>query len=87
MLCGKNAVQFAPAVGELPPDLDSVERRLALHEDLRRDSHAVSCTLREVRSPDGGSLSLSVFADGRILVRGTREPEFAKSMVARFVGH
>lgn len=86
VLCGRNAVQFAPPRRESPPPLEVVERRLVDHDELQRDASSVTCRLRGVTSPDGGPIRLTVHADGRVVVGGVREPELAKSIVARFVG-
>jgi molybdopterin/thiamine biosynthesis adenylyltransferase len=85
VLCGKNAVQFAPPRDLPPPSLPAIEERLRSHGEVRSDELGVSCTIPMpgIESP---VILLTVFADGRILVRGTRDPEQAKSLVARFVG-
>ncbi len=33
-----------------------------------------------------GSLTLSVFADGRAIIQGTTDPAIARSLYARYIG-
>lgn len=77
LVCGGDAVQLPP--GGTAPDLQALERRLAgTVAELRRGAH----TLR-FRCED---LEVVLFADGRVLVRGTEEPARARSIVARTLG-
>lgn len=86
VLCGRNAVQIAPPPEREPLELEAIALRLAGHDDVVCESTSVSCVLRGVTSPEGTPIHLLVFVDGRIVVRGSSEPEFARSIVARFVG-
>ena len=76
-LCGRSAVQVAPAARERP-DLDALERRLARVGDVRRSEHLVSADVEGV--------SLTVFSDGRCVVRGTGDPLRARTLYERYVG-
>jgi adenylyltransferase/sulfurtransferase len=76
-LCGRRAVQVAPA-GRERPDFDSLERRLARVGRVRRSAHLLSA--------DVGDVSLTVFADGRCVVRGTGDPARARTLYERFIG-
>jgi adenylyltransferase/sulfurtransferase len=76
-LCGRRAVQVAPA-GRERPDFDSLERRLARVGRVRRSAHLVSADIEDV--------SLTVFADGRCVVRGTGDPARARTLYERFIG-
>lgn len=88
VLCGRNAVQIAPRrePAESAGLAETLMQRLAEQDEVRRDQYSFACTLRGVVGPGDAPIGITVFDDGRILVRGTREPEFAKSIVARFVG-
>jgi molybdopterin-synthase adenylyltransferase len=76
-LCGQNAVQVAPArVTDI--DLEELVRRW-------RGVGEVSSTRFFARCVSAG-LELTVFEDGRAIVRGTREPSVARSLYAKLVG-
>jgi molybdopterin/thiamine biosynthesis adenylyltransferase len=76
-LCGRNSVQVSPARRERP-DFDSLEARLARIGRTRRSPHLLSADVEDV--------SLTVFADGRCVVRGTGDPARARALYERYVG-
>ncbi|MEO8190536.1 MAG: ThiF family adenylyltransferase [Acidobacteriota bacterium] len=76
-LCGRSAVQVAPAARERP-DLGALERRLSRVGQVRRSEHLLSAEVEDV--------SLTVFADGRCVVRGTGDPLRARSLYERYIG-
>lgn len=78
-LCGRDAVQVAPPAG------------------LRIDFAVIAEKMRAVASAEPrfnafmlkammGSCEVTVFADGRAIIRGTSKPEEAKSIYAKYVG-
>jgi adenylyltransferase/sulfurtransferase len=75
-LCGRNAVQIGPAGGERP-DFDRLERALAGFP-VRRSANVLSF-------PADGVV-LTLFSDGRCVVRGTEDFDRARSLYARYVG-
>jgi adenylyltransferase/sulfurtransferase len=75
-LCGRNAVQIAPA-GRERPDFDRLERALAGFP-VQRSAHVLSFPAEGV--------VLTLFSDGRCVVRGTEDFERARSVYARYVG-
>ncbi|MEP7132664.1 MAG: ThiF family adenylyltransferase [Acidobacteriota bacterium] len=76
-LCGRSSVQVAPAARERP-DLGALERRLSRVGQVRRSEHLLSAEVEDV--------SLTVFADGRCVVRGTGDPLRARSLYERYIG-
>ncbi len=76
-LCGRNSVQVAPA-GRERPDFASLEARLSRVARVRRSEQLLSADLEDV--------SLSVFSDGRCIVRGTNDPRRARVLYERYVG-
>jgi molybdopterin-synthase adenylyltransferase len=76
-MCGRNSVQIH-------------ERRRAL--DLSALSGRLSGTATEVQHNDfllrfrAPPYELTVFADGRAIIKGTRDPAVARSLYARFIG-
>lgn len=79
-LCGRNTVQVTPTGDAAPPDLDVVATRLAAYGTPERSDDAVRVTLA------GEAIELTVFRDGRTVVRGTADAERGRSIVARYVG-
>ncbi len=76
-LCGRNSVQVSPARRERP-DFDSLEARLNRMGRTRRSPHLLSADVEGV--------SLTVFADGRCVVRGTGDPARARALYERYIG-
>jgi adenylyltransferase/sulfurtransferase len=76
-LCGRNAVQLAPAAAG-PVDLGALAARLAPCGAVTRNDYLVRVRL------DG--CELTVFADGRAIVAGTDEPAVARGLYAKYVG-
>jgi len=76
-LCGRQSVQITPRA-KARPDFDALERRLAGVGRVRRSPQLLNADL------DG--VSLSVFADGRCVVRGTADPARARGYYDRYVG-
>ncbi len=78
VLCGQDAIQFSPSSSG-PIDLEGLATRLGGLGTMLVNSWLVRAEVEP-------GISLSVFADGRILVSGTRQPDQARSIVARYLG-
>ena len=76
-LCGRRSVQVAPS-GRNRPDFDSLEERLARVGRVRRSPQLLNAELDDV--------SLTIFSDGRCVVRGTEDPVRARGLYDRYVG-
>ena len=76
-LCGRNSVQVSPA-GRERPDFEALEARLTRVGRVRRSPHLIAA--------DVGDVSLTVFADGRCVVRGTDDPRRARALYEQYVG-
>jgi adenylyltransferase/sulfurtransferase len=76
-LCGRRSVQVAPSARERP-DFDALEERLARVGRVRRSPQLLNADLEDV--------SLTIFSDGRCVVRGTEDPGRARSLYDRYVG-
>jgi len=77
-ICGRDAVQVAAPAG-VTVDLAALAARLAAFG-------AVTANPWLVRAEVEPGIQLSVFADGRAIVAGTREESKARAIVARYVG-
>ncbi len=75
-LCGRNAVQIR--AGSRQVDLAELQRRLEPLGEVRANEYA----LRFVT----GGYELTVFGDGRAIVKGTSDLGLARSLYARYVG-
>jgi molybdopterin/thiamine biosynthesis adenylyltransferase len=77
-LCGRHSVQVAPA-GRERPDFDALEARLSRLGRIRRSEHLLSADIED--------MSLTIFSDGRCVVRGTGDPARARGLYDRYIGH
>ena len=78
ILCGQDAVQFPPS-GSIPVDLESLANRFSSLGKI-----VINPWLVRVAVEPG--IGLTVFADGRVIVNGTRKPDRARNIVARYLG-
>jgi adenylyltransferase/sulfurtransferase len=76
ILCGRNAVQVHER--KRPIDLAELRARLQPLGDARANEFA----LRFVVEP----YDLTIFADGRAIVKGTADPALARALYAKYVG-
>lgn len=76
-LCGRNAVQIHDR--RRPLDLDALGARLAPLGQVRSNGFA----LRFVSDP----YEMTIFPDGRAIIKGTQDPGLARSLYARYIGN
>jgi len=76
-LCGRNAVQIHDR--RRPLDLAALAARLAPLGEVRSNEFAVrfACPPHE----------MTVFADGRAIIKGTTDPGLARSLYSRYIGN
>ena len=84
-LCGRNAVQIAPADGHTL-DLADMAARLAAHGTFTHNRYLLRGTFTTDRGRNGEPLELTLFANGRAIIKGTTEPQVARSLYAKYVG-
>lgn len=77
VLCGRNAVQLAPR-GNRIRNLEGIEQTLSRFGKVKRNPYLLEARI-------AGYL-FSVFADGRVIVSGTHDPEQARALVDRYLG-
>ncbi len=75
-LCGRNSVQIHER--ERPIDFDEITQRLAPHGPVRHNDFI----LKFWREP----YELTLFPDGRAIIKGTTDTAIARSLYARYVG-
>ncbi len=78
-LCGRDAVQVLPTARTIL-DPARLAARLATSGKVESTPHLVRCTLTE------SGLALTVFPDGRAIIKGTTDPTVARSVYARYIG-
>ncbi len=83
-LCGANTVQVWPGglAEQRPVDLVALAARLRPLADVTLTEYMLRASLREGTTP----VDISVFPDGRALVRGTTSAATARTLYARYVG-
>ena len=79
-LCGRNAVQVRAITVGNPMTLDQTAQRLRHAGEVQASAYMIRCNLAE------GGVSLTAFADGRVIVQGTADESRARSLVARYLG-
>lgn len=75
-LCGRNSVQIHER--ERPVDFEEITSRLSPHGQVRFNDMVLKFW-RE-------SYEMTLFRDGRAIIKGTTDPAVARSLYARFVG-
>lgn len=88
-LCGRNSVQIVPAAARSRSetiDLVALSDRLSPHGDFQIAGGTLRGRIHGLEGEGGDPVELTVFDDGRAIVTGSTEPEFARSVYARFVG-
>ncbi|MCH8269962.1 MAG: ThiF family adenylyltransferase [Planctomycetes bacterium] len=85
-LCGRDAVQLAGTGAEGPVDLEALAARLRPHGEATVNRFLLRATLSCEAGDDGGEVGLTVFRDGRTIVRGTTRAERARSLCAKYLG-
>ena len=99
VLCGRNAVQITPPE-KLSLSLSDLAIRLALAGSVTSNPFLIRVTIPrsaeqpEVESPGGDLVAmndttpfeLTIFPDGRAIIRGTSDPAVARTLYSRYVG-
>jgi adenylyltransferase/sulfurtransferase len=76
-LCGRDAIQITPAAPmEIP--LEELEVRLKPLGEVKFTPYML--TFRS------GTDELSIFRDGRVIIKGTKDEAAARSLYARYIG-
>lgn len=77
VLCGRNAVQVA-APRPVKLDLEDLARRLASSAELKHNEYLLRFPVDEYE--------MTVFIDGRAIVKGTDDISVARSLYAKYIG-
>lgn len=82
-LCGRDAVQLRPPGDVEPPGFAELARRLGAHGEVRTNEFMLRASIVD----NGRPFELTLFRDGRAIVKGTDEASVARGVYARYVGH
>jgi len=82
LLCGRGAVQLRHRQGTGGIDLESLADRLRCHGPVA----ASKFMLRAQITDHADTYEITVFPDGRAIVKGTDDPVVARSIYAKYVG-
>jgi len=83
ILCGNDSVQLTHRQQREKLNLGEIARRLGQHGPVKANEFMLRSELRE----NGQEYELILFADGRAIVRGTREASVARGVYAKFIGN
>ena len=84
-LCGRNAVQVSPpSPGKI--DFERVASGLEAVGNPTRNKFMLKCVVAEGAGEQRKDLELTLFADGRAIVKGTNDAAVARSVYAKYVG-
>ncbi len=81
-LCGRDAVQLLPPPGAAPVNLQALELRLRSHGETSRNEFMLQLKLQDSGKP----FELSLFSNGRAIIKGTGDVAEARSIYAKYIG-
>lgn len=82
-LCGRNAVQISQKLGDGQKlDFDEIAKRLEQHGSVKANKFMLRADIID----NGEPYELTLFTDGRAIIKGTQKPSVAKSVYAKYVG-
>ena len=83
VLCGRDAVQLRHRSADDGVDLTAVAARLESHGEVRINEFLLQADIA-----DGNMhYEISLFPDGRAIVKGTDDPATARKVYAKYIGH
>ncbi len=85
ILCGRNAVQITPAE-KLRLSLPELAARLESAGSVTSNPFLVRLTVSPASTENENDIELTVFPDGRAIIRGTNDPSVARSLYSRYIG-
>ncbi len=82
-LCGSDTIQLTHRQLGEKLNLEEIARHLGRHGPLKVNEFMVRTKLFD----NGREFELTLFADGRAIVKGTREPSVARGVYSKYVGN
>lgn len=81
-LCGRNAVQLRHRQDTEDVDFDTLAERLRLHGAVTANEFMLRARITDADTP----YEITLFRDGRAIVKGTDEPAAARGVYAKYIG-
>ncbi|MEM1353616.1 MAG: ThiF family adenylyltransferase [Planctomycetota bacterium] len=82
-LCGRNAVQISQKLGDGQKlDFNEIAGRLEQHGSVKANKFMLRAEIED----NGEPYELTLFTDGRAIIKGTQKANVAKSVYAKYVG-
>jgi len=82
-LCGRNAVQISQKLGDGQKlDFDEIAARLEKHGSVKANKFMLRADITD----NGEAYELTLFTDGRAIIKGTQKASVAKSVYGKYVG-
>jgi len=81
-LCGRDAVQIRVRrddKGKKKLDLDEIEHRLRLSGRVERSAFMLRFKIE--------TYDITIFPDCRVIIKGTEDPDIARTLYAKYIGH
>ncbi len=86
VLCGRNAVQVTPAPSTTKIDFERIAVALQAVGNPTHNKFMLKCAFIEGTGDRRNDLELTLFADGRAIVKGTNDAGLARGVYAKYVG-
>ena len=82
-LCGRNAVQLTTKLGDGEKvNFDEIAKRLEAHGTVKANKFMLRADIVD----NGEPYELTLFTDGRAIIKGTKHANVAKSVYGKYVG-
>jgi adenylyltransferase/sulfurtransferase len=81
-LCGRNAVQLRHHQQTDGVNLDAIAKRLSGHGEVNTNEFMLRASVKDQDTP----YTITLFPDGRAIIKGTDEPAVARNIYAKFIG-
>ena len=82
-LCGRDAVQLTHRQTGPAVNLDEIAGRLEKHGEVKHNEFMVRAEIND----NGSAYEITLFPDGRAIVKGTGEEKVARSLYSKYVGN
>jgi adenylyltransferase/sulfurtransferase len=82
-LCGRDAVQLTHKQSSSKLNFDEIAKRLRQHGSVSANEFMLQAEIRD----NDKTYDITLFADGRAIVKGTGEANVARSLYAKYVGN
>ena len=88
-LCGRDAVPYTPGPDWSQPnrlDLAAMAAKLSPHGSFTQNAYLMHGRFSNERSANGEPMELTLFPDGRAIIKGTDDLGTARSIYAKYIG-